>query len=543
MRTIKEPPSGSFTHVTTFGHWIAVARSLGPVTIYDSVTGALRQSLSPEGDIRKISGSPDGSMLFCVHDGTSITGWGVQTGGVIHTFVSEDWVQDIAICSKGCYLAWGLSGGSVKILEVANKSEVSTFGSGTRIAHLCWLEPGKQLVVTRWTLAEVWDVVAQRILRRFTMDGEICGVAYAQSLDRFAIATTSRFESTITVVDPHTGTSFIHKIPHKMSSLLFSPATNEFVCSIGTYGIGLFSVPTRSWRQFDHVSEITSVSTLLNGTVVANVGGSGVQLLSLDEGKPPPRQPTTSTFAVDTLDEDNIIAILPLDCHRDHIVLLESATMSNIQTIPPLPSENPSENIFKIHHSEILCASLKHRIVVHYLGGYYGWHLQLWRFGDKAPSWIDREPGRGLVGGISPSGSRLVAIDDSNDLSRVRVWDTENGTRVADIPIGWPYVTHPLEIGFECEDKLHSRHDTFLAPFTISGSSIIHHEKLPLAGLSQRHYDVDDSREWIVGSSKRVCWIPPGYIRSTETCCWAGNALIMAGLDGAVRKITFREPS
>ena len=554
MRTIKLY-SGSFRHVTTFGHWIATANSDSTVSVYDSVTGTLRLSLSPGSLVQAIVGSPDGSTLLCASEGsstgsdpmtgleympgftTSITGWDIQTGGLAYTFISEAWVEDMVICSKGRYLACRSLGGSVTIWEVAYKSEVATFGSGTRVTHLCWLEPGKQLVVAGWKSAEVWDVVTRRVLWSFTMDDGICGVAYAQRLDRFAIATTSESEprGTITVVDPHTGTSFIHKISHRTSGLVFSPVTNEFLCRIGTHAIGLFSLPARSWRQFYHPFMITSVSTLSNGTVVVTTRGTRIQLLSLDEGNPPSRQPTTLGPTFDTLDEGKII-VFPSSYHdRDHIALLETSTMSRIQAIPPPTSGN---------YSKVLCASLKHRIVVTCSGNSLREYLQLWRFGDETPSWVDRESGEGLVGGISPSGSRLVVIDGSSARSRVRVWNIENGTRVADIPDGpfWP--GPPLEIRFESEDKFYSHHHTFCIPFTIFGSSIIRHERLLPAEQSQRRYDVDDSHEWIVGSSKKICWIPPGYFRrGANSYCWVGTALIMAGQDGVLRKLTLREPS
>ena len=532
IRTIK-PYSDYFAHVTTFGHWIAASSSDYTVAIYDSVTGALRLHLSPGGIVYAISGSPDGSTLFCVHNKASITGWDIQTGGIIHTFIERK-AGKIAVCSNSRYLACGSIDGSVKIWEVANKSEVATFGSGTPVTHLCWLEPGKQLLVAGRESAKVWDVVARRVLWNFTTNYEICGVAYAQRLDRFAIATSSKVQSTITVVDPHTGTSFIHNIPRHMSSLAFSPVTNEFVCSLWPHGLGLFSVPARGWRQLDHPFEITSVSTLLNGTVVAESVASGIQLLSLDEGYPLPQQSIFPGGRVYTIDEGNIVVLDPEFEARGPVVLLETATMSKLPNIPTwtLNNRNPSK---------ILCASLKHRIAVQ-----YGPYLQLWRFGDETASWIDdREHASTLwTGGISPNGSRLAVISYSGASAGVRAWDIENGTRVADIRVGLPWFTHPLKIKFESEDKFYSHHDTFRIPFTISSSSIIRHEHLPPAEQPQKRYDVDGSRQWIIGSSKRVCWIPPEYMRPVDrSYCWAGNALITAGRDGAVRKITFREPS
>lgn len=63
---------------------IAAARDDGTVGIYDSITGVLRLSLSPPQSIQMITGSPDGSILFCTHrESPSITLWDMQTGGLV----------------------------------------------------------------------------------------------------------------------------------------------------------------------------------------------------------------------------------------------------------------------------------------------------------------------------------------------------------------------------------------------------------------------------------------------------------------------------
>ena len=120
--------SGCFTCITTFSHRIAATSDDGTIGVYDSVTGALRLSLSPADPVRAIKGSPDGSILFCAHKGPSITVWDIQTGGLINTFALESQVEDIAVSSTGCSIACGLSGGIVKIWEVANNTEVAEIG-------------------------------------------------------------------------------------------------------------------------------------------------------------------------------------------------------------------------------------------------------------------------------------------------------------------------------------------------------------------------------------------------------------------------------
>ena len=537
MRTIKTI-SGRFTCMTTFGRRIAAACDDGTVGVYDSVTGALRLSLSPGDRVRAVRGSPDGSALLCAHQGSLITVWDIQTGGLIHTFVLESRAEDIAIYSGACYLACGLSCGSLGIWEVANKTEVATFGRGSPITHICWLEPGKQLVVTRGASAQVWDVIGQTVLRSFTMQGPIRGVVYAQKLNSFAIVATLGAGSAITVINPYTGALLTNRTSQRISCITFSPITKEIVCGMETPGLELSSVPEQRWRRFGHSATITSVSMLSSGTVVANVAGSGIQLLSLDEGHSSPQQPTISTFNLHTFDEDNIIAILSTSLN--HIALLELATMSPLSIIPTQTRTIPTDC------SVILCASLKHRIAICRFGDV---GLELWRFGDEAPAWTSCAPISQLVGGISPGGSRLVTIQDDGLLSIIRLYRAEDGTRIGELFIGGSQPRNTLEVKFESEDKFYSNYDGYRVPLIISRSassahpySIIRQGQVPLA-KQQRYYDVDGAREWVIGSSKRICWIPPGYIGSDKNgYWWAGNALIMCGQDGVLRKLTFRKP-
>ena len=536
MRTIKAS-SGRFECVTTFSHRVATACDDGSVGIYDSVTGALRLSLSPGGPVRAIRGSPDGSMLFCAHQGPLITAWDIQTGGLIHTFVLESQAEGIAICSKGRYLACGLSDGSIKTWEVVNRTEGAAFGCGSPIAHLCWLEPGEQLVVARGATAQVWDVIGRTVLRSFSMEGTVCGVVYAQKLNRFAIMAASEAGSIITVIEPRTGKSFTSTTSQRLSCLAFSPVTKEFVCGMETPGLRLFSVPARSWRQFDHPATITSVSLLPNGTVVANVMDSGIQLLSLDEGYVPPQEPTISALTLNAFDDGKLIAISPISCD-----LLESATMS---PLPPIPAQ-----IRTIHtgRSPILCASLKHRIaLVCCFESPDETDLEMWKFGDEAPTWTKTgTSGSRPIAGISPSGSRVVVLYDNDLWAGIRIWDTQSGVLEAYL-LDQPWPTHPLEIKFESEVKFCSIHDTSYTPYDIppAGSippthSITRHGRLPLV----EHYGVDDTGEWVVNPLGRVCWIPLGYLRSAErSYCWAGNTLVMVGHDGTLRRLTFRGQS
>jgi hypothetical protein len=130
------------------------------------------------------------------------------------------------------------------------------------------------------------------------------------------------------------------------------------------------------------------------------------------------------------------------------------------------------------------------------------------------------------------------------------VWDAQNGQLQGQLLVDGPCVhLTPLL-------KSNSSRKTDFTPTTTPTASpmistslgrhylpeILRRPQQPLGEQSHtRQYDVDDSHEWVVSGSKRICWIPPGYIRSGEAgYCWAGSALVMVGQDETLRMLNFR---
>ena len=94
---------------------------------------------------------------------------------------------------------------------------------------------------------------------------------------------------------------------------------------------------------------------------MANVADSGIQSLNLDQKHASSQKPTSHMFTVRTLDHGNILATLPAS--RRHIVLLETATMSELHTISA-----PDSNGMPLS-PVVLCASLKSSLAVYYFKG------------------------------------------------------------------------------------------------------------------------------------------------------------------------------
>ena len=614
VRTIRGSSEEGFTCMTTFGGWIAAAHDDGTVGVYDSVTGALGIPLRPTCPVQAMRGSPDGSILFCIHPQPSMTVWDTRTGGLIHNLDLEWGVEDIAISLKGRYLAFRLSDGSVKTWEVATRTKRDLIESQPPVAHICWLEPEEQLLGASETLVHIWDIVTGNILRRFEMQDPVCGFVYSQKLEKLVIVTTGdettiiitdprskaegidiivdslpeseatiaptdhqsgaesaettidlhpetedtlafidsesdiEFEGTITIMDPagaveSTATvTDSYRVKRRLSCFAISETTREIVCGTKTDGLELFNISTWKRRQsLEHLTTITSLSTLSNGTIVANIAGSGIQFLSLDEPvHTPSQQQTTSALSVHALDRGNIIAVLPPT--RDSVVLLRSATMLSLHKIPAqggriIPTDRPA----------VLCASLRNTMAVYCFEEGDKESLQLWRFRQEDPVWTASVDERPSLGGISPTGTRLVTYHNVEHRTHIRVWNIQSGQFQAHLLVDPSWPTGPLEIKFDSEDRFSSYHDTYRVPYVIPPSdsgtpshSIIRHGQLPLVGQPKKRYGMEEGREWVVGFSKRICWVPLEYTRPDHhSYCWIGNTLVMAGQDSKLRMLRF----
>ena len=528
--------SKHFTCIATFGHRLAAACDDGGVGIYDSVTGVLRLSLKLEDPAHAIRGTPNGSILFCAHKTPSITVWDMQTGGLIHTFFLERNAEAIAVSSKGRYLACGLSDGSVEVWEVTNTIEGAVVWARSPITCFCWLESEEQLAVSTGTSTCIWDIVAGTVLHSFTIKYPADHMVYSQKFNRLAIMAGLAPESSITVIDPLTGTSTTAAWMHQyFSCFAFSQAAEELVCGMKTHGIRIFNVPKRHLKYVKYPATMTSVSSLQNGTVMANFAGSGIQLLSLDGGDiPPPKQPPISALTVHVFDQGKIIAIYLAS--RNHILFLKPTPMSQLIKIPVRKTyQTPTD------HTTILCASYRSTMAIYYFEEENKGFLRSWVFLMRGPRWTVEVNGVAKIGRISPLGHRLVTLHTTAHASRVYVWNAQTGqldAQLEDTPL-------PLDIQFTSDEEFCLHYDTYYVSHSFP------HWTSPTQGVGDppsfperpeeiQHLDVDDTHEWVVSGLKRVCWIPPGYIGSSQhSYCWAESSLIMVGQDEILRKLTF----
>jgi WD40 repeat protein len=564
--------------MTTFGHKIAAARDDNTVGIYDSVTGVLKLSLSPGSPIQAITGSPNGYTLCCLHKTPSITVWDIQTGGLIHTFVLERNPEHITVSLKGRYLARGFSDESMEVWDVTNNIEVTAVWASSPVTCFCWLKPEEQLAVSTGRLVRVWDIVAGTLLHSFAMGYPVHHMIYVQKSNQLVIVAGSEPGNfSVEITNPWTGAiSIPHRFPRQPSCLAFSQATKELVCEEEARGLHVLNVSTQRWRHISYPDTVTSIFPLPNWTVAVNTVESGIQLLSLDVEPAGSLDPaiSISVLTIHPLDRGKVITILPTS--RNFITLVEVATMKQLLTIP-VPRNSPTPT----NHTRIFCASLVNSVAVYSFNKRGQEYIQMWEFHDNNPKWTVEIDGPSSIGRIAPSGTRLVTFCDVDNQTRVCVWNVESGRLEAQLRVD---TIHPLDIAFDTperspyvtlgyprrlrdknkvdsEKRFYSHHDTHRVPYDIilldqrvpvTPSSdfptlryrIVRHEPLPLIGGPRWRYDVDDTYEWVVSDSKRIGWIPPGYIRSVQpNYCWAGSSLVMIGKDGTLTRLTFENYS
>ena len=468
IRTIKAN-SGNFTRVTTFSHRIAAACDNGTVCVYDSVTGALRLSLSPTDPVREIRGTPDGSLLFCAHEGPLVTIWDIQTGGLIHTFVLECKAEDIAISLGGCYLSCRLSDGSVKIWEVESKLEGPVVLGGSPVAGLCWVEPEQYLTVAGGTSVFVWDAAVGRVVRRFLIQDSIRGMVYSEKLRRMAILTTSGAESAITIIYPSTGISFTRWSPPQLSCFAPFQTSTQFVFGMEIPGLMLFDPLAQCWKRSTHPATITSISTSSNGTTAANAVGSGIQLLSLlgvgwrSFGVDEPTADPVGVLTIRAADEGRIITVhMPT---RDRIEFWESG--SNI--IPGLFTLTWNAHEIPTDFLTIICASLQFKTAICGFRKMGREYMGSWQFGG-GHSWsvaINEQPS---AGSFSPTGTRFVTFHNTHDSVHIYMWETLRGQLQAHLhadQFNQSWLTTDFPIKFEKSDEFCSQHETYRTLYAI----------------------------------------------------------------------------
>jgi WD40 repeat protein len=586
LRTIKAD-SGKFAFVAVAGQRIAAVCEENIVNVYDAVTGVIRLSLNAPRRVTKVEGSPDGTVLFCAHRcAREITLWDTQTGGLIHTFTTKFEIDDIAISLAGKYLASCSSDGTFRFWEVENRCGGSCF-LGEPIVSICWLEPEDQVALALKGTVVVLEITTGRTLHTFPVTGSVRGVAFSAGKRQLAVWLTSKIGSIIVVINISRESRLISFYPPmRTCSFTFSGSGDQVVCATETGYLRFFCItlsPPKWYEWLSDLGAIHSVGLLRSGHLVVNVGGF-IQLLAMEYARPHDTSPDPRIYRVHPL--DNGRAICAFSSVREDVANLSVLDVETMKTLADYRIGtgclNPSSTL------PIVCVSINSGIAVLCFRGSDGFVLRLQVIGGNLPKWESSISRVALLGAVSPDGKSFVTIAKGRDSG----WEicarkvSHGGSLGPVIQVDKP----PRNIEFTSEtqfyveyrvkddddhDHNHDEEEKEKPPGFVPGFPTLEtqiHTKDRHAGCPIRttftlappgpgsdpklqelpekwippppSFELNESLEWVVdAASRRVCWLPPGYISGTENGHYfVGSSIVMVGQGGILRKLTFRKP-
>ena len=554
LRTIDVRP-GQLTCIATSVRMI-VAACGDAVTIYDAVTGVLRQSLHAPEVVTKIQGSPDGSILFFGHS-LSVAMWDVQTGGLIHTFTTRSLINDIAVSTTGDHIACGLSDGSVAFWNVHTKEEGKGFGDGRPVVTIRWISPLELVVATRNSVY-IRDVAVDKTSNSFPISDPVWGMVYLADGHEFVVGTSQPGEGvdqelcTLETIKCEVGHIWVRKEPgtplEQRSSAHIGPLRyptavgKEIVCITPPSGVQSFNTRSHDWTSSPPLlGAAASVIVSSNGNLVVQTKDS-IQIFSIDVLASNEAHENVRPSHVYPLGKEHIVCLLQ---PNRHLTLLELETLRELRPdkdTPPLSSlltnQSPS--------GHGLVAEFGFSAVV-----------QAWQSGTPLPGRTEAAEEDTPLIGLSPNHTRVVTVYES-PRQELRVKDVPGGIILANLSLedadfeaGEVY-----DITFDSETRFYLKidrpgwhaqipHDIIASPSGLHSYTITRGEPAPFSEpRATPPYTLDANCEWVTDAeSRKICWIPPGTIRrGNGGHFWAGLSLVMVGDDGVVRKLTFEEP-
>jgi len=646
LRTIKAY-SGSFTHVAVAGERIVAVCKDNTVNVYAAVTGILRLSLNPPEQVTKAEGSPDGSVLFFVHQAHKITVWDTQTGGLVRTLTTGSDIGDIAVSSRGMYLGSCSSDGTFGFWEVGSRSEgLNTLGKA--VVCFCWLEPEDQVALGLEGSITILGVTTGRTLRTYVVGGVLRGITFSARQHQLAfLFIRQEAEAEVGTIDMRIDVML--ESPHTLrdvSRLTFSDDGSQVICATNQGNL-LSYKPGFSSRWARHLGNLGTISSMfpLRGGHLVVGSGDSIQLLGSEYTQPSKVCRGTEITHVYQLDDDKIIC----GSSEGH----ENVSLLDVETMKTLGNHGLKlDELDASFTPPFLCASFDKFIVLR-VRNHDNFALRLYDIARTSLIWESLSSRSVLMGALSPRGGYLITVGGSGDSSGGGVWELcIRGVWSGKVLNHIPFILKgrlPSKIAFisrekfyieelrvfstpprhedmsDCEDhrvqttstpptastnpstyprvpdvtpRTRSIPGTWWVPRTTTSkqpevchtsprvrksitpgsdemtTSTTTSEGQPRTAVRHEHrvrktfslktvgsrlqieeepgeeilpaqlYSLDENLEWVLDAeSRRMCWLPPGYVTEIENGhFFVGSSIFTAGQDGIVRKLTFREP-
>ena len=563
QRTIDTRPR-ELTCIATSGQGI-IAACGDIVNIYDAVTGVLQQSLCTSEPVTKIQASPDGSTLFFMHP-SSVTMWDVQTGGIIHTFITKSRANDIAVSPSGDFIACGLSTGFVWFWNIHTKQEGKGLWDNEPVLAICWVAPQELAAITQ-NFFYLYSITSGPILSIHTSD-HVWGMVYIEDMDEFLMG-TSKSEGPEKLCSFRALSDWGMKMSVRMLSRplplminqsmgkekqspthpgqLMHPTLvgKEVVCITLPMGVQTFNISSHNWTNNPPLLNMaTSVAVSLNRNLVVQTRDS-IQIFSTDVLTSGEVHNDRHMSHVYPLDKNCIICVLQPTRH---------VTILNLETLREVYFDDEISSLWPLPAGE-----MQPDPILSYDGVFIPNAMQAWWLGTSLHERVELGP-EGVpwaLHRLSPARTKIVAIfKPINSSWEIGLYDMGHKYMIANLFLGSGGGT-VYDLTFSSETRFYVKIDGPVQhvqiPYDITPSpSDPHHpytitkgEPMPLSeSRVPPPYTLDTNCEWVLDAqSRKICWISPGDLRRGDGGhFWAGQWLVMVGGDGVVRKVSFREP-
>ena len=552
-----------------------IAASEDMVNIYDAVTFTLEQSLHAPQSVTKIQSSRDGSILYLVHS-CSVTSWDIQTGGLLNTFIARSEISDIAVSPTGDHIACGSPDGSVTFWNIHTKKK-SNLGAGQPLVAIHWLSSVK-LMITTQDFAYTAHVTAVEINDSFRPPGPMWGVvildseevlvgtsrrdakggqtwcffrtiAYGRSQLRRAKTIVGSREEAWDKRNERRSRDKDYAEDVTLGPLKYPTRIGDKVACVGQpSGVRVFSIGDDRWTNKPSLLDAAkSVAVSLNRNLVVQTEHSA-QIFSIEVLASNETRSDVHPSRIYPLGENHIVCLQ----QNRHLTILGLETLQELR--PGDPTSSPQSRSSLPYQLASTRVSLSRGLVAEYGVSTI---VQTWQTNTPLPGWAEAAEEDALLGRSSPEGTQVATVYRPLR-GKLRVKDATKGTVLAELPLEdadlGPAAIYDLT--FDSETRLYLNiggpqchvqvpYDIIASPSGRHPCRIERGEPVPLSEPWRTPpYTLDANCEWVLDQrSRKICWIPPESMRRGDGgYFWAGLSLVMLGDDGAVRKLSFKEP-
>jgi len=321
---------------------------------------------------------------------------------------------------------------------------------------------------------------------------------------------------------------------------------NDIACITQPSGMQLFSTESYNWANKPPLLDAAeSAAVSLHRNLVVQTKDS-IQIFSVDVLTSSEVQNDVRASHVYPLSENHIACLQP----NRNVTLLEMGTLrelhpgkNNLLTWLSLTAHRLHSALPPSHrwlHAEFGASAV----------------MKAWNSGTPLTGWTEAidELEDTPFGGLSPECTWTVTVYGL-PRQELCVKDTRSGALLAKVPLDDELGKGEIyDLSFNSETmfslKIEGPGQHIQVPFDITASSsdryrITKGKPVPLSEPREKPpYALDANCEWVIDSkSRKICWISPGNLRrGNGGHFWAGLSLVMVGVDGVVRKVTFKEP-